>query len=67
MSEAFVTWDEGKTYVSGVIVKNGSAYYRATETHTSAGEFDQQIKPPSSLSQEDAMHLRNTFATTSKF
>jgi len=43
VSEPFVTWDTNKTYVSGVIVKSGGGFYRAVETHTSAGEFDSSL------------------------
>ena len=43
VSEPFVSWDSGKTYVSGVIVKNGNDYYRAKETHTSTTDFDPSL------------------------
>ena len=33
VSEPFVTWAGNKTYAVGTIVKNGSDYYSAKETH----------------------------------
>ena len=41
VSEPFVTWASNKTYAVGTIVKNGSDYYRAKETHLSSTEFEE--------------------------
>jgi len=40
ISESFVNWAEGKTYVSGQIVNFEGGYFRVTEKHVSTGSFD---------------------------
>ena len=40
ISENTVTWAPRKTYQEGQIVVNNNAYYRVTDTFTSAGSFD---------------------------
>lgn len=42
ISESYVTWESGKTYVAGKIVRAGSQYYRVKITHVSGTVFDNQ-------------------------
>lgn len=42
ISESYVNWNPGKTYVAGKIVRANSQYYRVKVTHTSGTVFDSQ-------------------------
>ena len=67
VSEPFVTWASNKTYAVGTIVKNGSDYYRAKETHLSATEFEQDkfiAIPELPITGGRTAYLRNNYENT---
>jgi len=43
ISESYIEWTPGRTYVVGKVVKLNSQYYRVKTTHTAGGEFDEKF------------------------